>query len=379
MKSYLLSKFLKNRKNKLISFFGIGGVLIGVFSIITVVSVMRGFENRLIGRILGNQPHIYILDKEKPIISNSEIIIKTLKRKDYLAISKFIEGEAILDFNNIKIGTVIFATSNDMLDLLKLPKLDRRDLSIGIQMAFTNQIVLNDEINLISTWDMLKIGAPKTRKFKIKDFVKTGTYFRDLKYSYMNIEDALMYFTPVKGMPTGIAIFLKNPKKMDISKLKEELSGYNNLKIETWISRNEKMFYALKIERIAMSSALFFIVLISSFSIIVSLVLMVKSRTKDFKILMAMGLTKTNLTKIISYLAIIKSSIGAVLGTILGTIFCYLLDKYKFISLPSIYYDTKLPVHLDYFFNISVGFLSIIISLIGILIALSFINIKKAI
>ncbi|MFH1224068.1 MAG: FtsX-like permease family protein, partial [Pseudomonadota bacterium] len=145
------------------------------------------------------------------------------------------------------------------------------------------------------------------------------------------------------------------------------LRDYKDIKIETWKDRNRKLFYSLKLERIAMLLTLLFIVLVASFSIVVSLVLMVESKKKDFAILLSMGLRKANISNVVLYIAVIKGAIGAVTGGILATIFCLLLDKYKFITLPAIYYDTYLPVRNNMWFNLLVVVLAILVCVIGAL------------
>ena len=111
---------------------------------------------------------------------------------------------------------------------------------------------------------------------------------------------------------------------------------------------------------------LFFVLIIAGFSIITSLVLMVESKKKDFAVLLSMGLKIKDLKKIVIFITIIKSSIGSIAGFSLGTLFCFLLDKYQFIELPAIYYQSQLPVHLDIYLNVYIMLSAIIISVIGV-------------
>ena len=386
IKTLLVRRFFKDRGERfpLISVFGILGVLIGVFSIITVMSVMRGFEKELVKRLIGTQPHVYITDIDTPaLLKNWSEVEKKISDDPYMkenliSSSPYVEGETVLYFNKVTIGAVIFSVKDELFENMFIHPPAHREVILGEQLALGNQIIRNDEVELLSSWDIATAtsAAPKIRAFRINDFVRTGTYARDLKYIYVNINDGMNYFTPIKGYPTGIALFCKRP--IDIEKIESKLKGllsvYPKLRIETWKDRNSRVFYSLKIERVAMLITLFFIVLVASFSIIVSLVLMVEAKRKEFTILISMGLRKNILRRVVMTIALLKGVLGALLGGLLGTLFCHLLYKYKFISLPAIYYDTHLPVYLDISFNVLVVFLAVLICLVGTLFPLRMIS-----
>ena len=378
-KNFLVSRFLKSKQERfpLISIFGMGGIVIGVFAIITVISVMKGFEKDLVKRLTGTQPHVYITDKDNsPYLRDWKNILKKLSENEKLSrklisVSPFVESEAILYFNKITLGVVVFSADASFFDKMLINEPEHRGLVLGQELAFSNDIIKGDEVELVSAWDAVtSLGAaPRMRTFKVFDLVRTGTYVRDLKYIYVNINDAVNYFTPEKNAPTGLVMFCKRPADIQETKalISSIISGQNNINIETWIDRNNRLFYSLKLERIAMLITLIFVVLIASFSIIVSLVLMVESKKRDFIVLMSMGLKKGMLRNILLRVALIKGFSGAMLGGFLATLFCYLQKEYKFISLPAIYYETRLPVDINIGFNILVVFMAIFICVIGAL------------
>jgi len=377
LKNLLISRFIKDKGERfpLISIFGVGGVFLGVFAIIVVISIMQGFESDLVKRLIGTQPHIYITDAKNPMLLEDwqDVIAKISSKqsvKDKVTVvSPFVEGETIVYFNNVTIGGIVFAVSNEMFSKLSAKPPLHREVVVGEELGLNNRMIRGDTLELLSAWDAISSSSsmPKIRKFKILEFARTGTYARDLKYMYVNIDDGMKYFSPTSGIPTGIALFCNDPNSAEFvaKELKGLFTGKKDLKIETWGDRNKKMFYSLKLERYAMLATLLFIVLVASFSIVASLVLMVESKKKDFVILISMGLNRHELKKVVLNIAFIKGAIGAVLGGILGTVFCLLLQKYKFITLPAIYYDTRLPVHINMWFNVATVLFAIIISLAG--------------
>jgi lipoprotein-releasing system permease protein len=385
-KNFLVSRFLKSKQERfpLISIFGMGGIVIGVFAIITVISVMKGFEKDLVKRLTGTQPHLYIIDKnDTSSLKNWKDILEKLSNNQKLSdkvisASPFVESEAILYFNKTTMGVVVFGADANFFEKMLINEPEHRQLVLGQQLAFSNDIIKGDSVELVSAWDAVTSSgtAPRMRTFKVFDLVRTGTYVRDLKYVYVNIDNAMSYFTPEKDVPTGIVMFCKKPADIQDTKLLigSILSEYKDLEIETWVDRNSRLFYSLKIERLAMLLTLIFVVLIASFSIVVSLVLMVESKKRDFIVLMSMGLKKNMIRNVLLRIALIKGVLGSLLGGVLATVFCYLQKEYKFISLPAIYYETRLPVDMNIGFNMLVVFLAIFICILGALFPIRLIN-----
>lgn len=373
----LIKNFSKkdSSDSKIIPFFGIAGIFIGVFSIIFVISIMRGFQSQLIDRLIGTQPHVYISSTQNNFAFDDWKILKEKLLNDVnvkiLKISPYIEAESIAISNNVTMGNVIFAVDNEYLKTIFSREKDfeflkEREIYVGNQFALTNNVREDDELMFISAWDLIGSSTrmPEQRKFFVKGTLKTGSYPRDLKYVYMRIEDAVKYFSPKKGVPNGLVVLLNNPATA--KNFKEYLlNNYKNIKVETWQDRNEKLFYSLKIERMAMLFTLIFIIIVASFSIISSLVLFVESRSTDFAILFSMGFSKKTAVKMLFRMSFIKGVKGAVSGGLLAWLLTFLIKKYEFITLPEIYYDTYLPVKIDPVMNVLVIVLSIVVCVLG--------------
>ncbi len=367
---------LSGEKFPVVSIFGVLGVFVGVFAVITVISVMYGFQDQLVRRIVGFQPHIYITNSNSPSAMenwqqlNSKISSLSDVKNGNVILSPFVESEVIVYFNDVTIGAVAFSVSDKMFDSILAPQVLHREVLLGEQLGFSNQLVKKDSIEVVSGWDAVSSSlAPRARKFVVKDFLRTGTYARDFKYAYFNIDDATSYFTPVKGVPSGLSLFCLDVSKVQevADKIKKILKEEPFVKVETWQDRNQKLFYSLKIERVAMILTLFFIILVASFSITVSLVMMVESKRSDFAILSSLGLLKAELNRVVLYVSLLKGIFGAVFGGVFGSLFCYLIDKYELITLPSIYYDTHMPVRIDLGFNLIVVLIAVAVCVAGAL------------
>jgi len=129
--------------------------------------------------------------------------------------------------------------------------------------------------------------------------------------------------------------------------LLETLGGFP-LYVRNWIEMNHNLFAALKLEKTAMSIILTMIVLVGSFSIITTLVMMVMEKTKDIAVLMALGATPAQIRNIFILQGSLIGAVGTTSGFGLGLLVCSLLKRYQFIKLPmDVYYLDHLPVKIQ--------------------------------
>jgi lipoprotein-releasing system permease protein len=117
--------------------------------------------------------------------------------------------------------------------------------------------------------------------------------------------------------------------------------------LRTWYEVNQNFFAALKLEKLTMFIILTLIIIVASFNIVSTLIVMVVEKTKDIGILKAIGLTSRRIRRIFVLQGMIIGALGVLLGTIGGVGLCVLLKKYQFIRLPQdIYYIDRLPVSI---------------------------------
>ena len=117
---------------------------------------------------------------------------------------------------------------------------------------------------------------------------------------------------------------------------------------KTWMEANQNFFAALKLEKLTMFIILTLIILVASFNIISTLIVMVVEKTKDIGVLKALGMSASSIRKVFTYQGLIIGTMGTALGGFAGITLCFLLKKYQFIKLPQdIYYIDKLPVSIQ--------------------------------
>ena len=133
-------------------------------------------------------------------------------------------------------------------------------------------------------------------------------------------------------------------------------------RVDDWQRQNGSLFSALKLEKFAMAVILLLIVLVASFNIVSTLIMLVTDKVKEIGILRSMGLTSSSVTRIFRYMGIVIGIVGTTLGAVLGFALSWALDRYEFITLPGdVYFIDRLPVDLN---PMDVGF--IVVASLGI-------------
>jgi lipoprotein-releasing system permease protein len=116
-------------------------------------------------------------------------------------------------------------------------------------------------------------------------------------------------------------------------------------RVESWITTNNALFSALKLEKLAMTLILFLIVVVAAFNIISTLVMVVADRTREIGILKAMGMTRQGILRVFVLQGAWIGVVGTIAGTLLGLVLAWALGTYELIPIPpEVYFVDHLPV-----------------------------------
>jgi len=353
----------------------IAGVAIGVAVLITVLSVMRGFNQELIRRLLGFDSHIIIetsAGDKTPI--PSEEVDKLVAPFSPKLILPFVEGEVIIKANlnedvmaqGVKVrGIDLEKFSEGKRIWFYSPKEEQNFSGAYIGKDISQNLLLHpdfqDSFELIAPLAKLSPTGeliPNKKKYAVAGLFRTGVYQYDNQYIFLPMKDAVSLLG--EQVRRGYLIELGDINDaLKVKKhLTEKLSGFE---ISTWQERNNKLFSALKLERYAMTAVLIMVILISSFSIMGIVLMMSASRQKDVALMQVLGFKKDLVRRIFLYQGLIIGVIGSSIGLCSAFVICTLLKRWP-ISLPSTYYLDYLPVD----FSIQT---SLMLGLVGVLIA----------
>jgi len=380
-------RYLKPKKKegflKVISIFSFAGIALGVAILIIVMSVMNGFRTELINKILGFNPHIIVKPYEKKITNND--LNNLDKFKDNISRTAFtFSGQAILINRKNTTGVLVRSYLDDKIykiDLIREGVIDgsfdefkKNTISIGKELAISLDIIVGDEITLMSTSNLQTPfgNLPLQEKFKISSVFSTGLAEFDQNVIFMPFVNANSLFE-LSEKDINLEIFLKKPDKVELVKRKVQ-KVFNDYYVYSWADLNKSFFGALKVERNVMFIILTLIVIVAAFNIISGLTILVKNKTKEIAILRTLGISKISIAKVFFLTGFTIGFLATITGVIFGVLFSYYIEEirilittiFKIRLFPEeIYFLSQMPseINLGYIFIIS--FFSLLITFLA--------------
>jgi lipoprotein-releasing system permease protein len=225
----------------------------------------------------------------------------------------------------------------------------RPGLVVGRELAKTLHVYVGDEVTLVSPLgDLGPMGVmPKTRKYRIAAIFYSAMYEYDATHVYMTLEEAQSYF----GMPgriTAIDVKVEDAENADrLTAAVEAAAARPDLRVRDWREMNKNLFSALKLERIATFIILSIEIIVASFCIVCTLLLMMAEKTKEIAILKALGATDGTILRTFVIEGVIIGGIGTVLGVSTALALC---TGFSWIGLrldPDVYYIDRLPINVS--------------------------------
>ena len=360
-------RYLKTRKKdgflNIISIFSFLGISLGVAVLIIVMSVMNGFRNELIEKIIGFNAHVVVKPYENPINK------KKLKNKQLINISdNFLlsnSSEGVLINKDYTKGLLLRGYSQkefQKLDIVKSKnffgnnKLNLKFISIGKELSLTYDIEIGDKILIMSPSGVQTIvgNLPKQEAYIVDSIFDSGLADFDQNIAFMNIYDLENLFDLDK-QERFLENYLKNPKEIESARKKLE-KVFTNQYVYTWSDLNKSLFSALKVERNVMFIILSLIIIVAAFNIISGLTILVKNKTREIAILKSIGVQNKSIGKIFFMVGFLIGFIATLFGILIGTVFTYYIENIRqFLSnvfnislFPEeIYFLSKMPSEIN--------------------------------
>jgi len=371
---FIGGRYLKARQKQafitLITLLSTAGITVGVMALIIVIGVMKGFEDDLRSRILGGQSHV-VIKREDGAVSGYHQLVKEVEKIDGVeAATPFNDVQGVLrsrhSISPAKIKGIDPATAGRVIKTLK-------DVSLPDDASLTGQegdqiklpaIVLAQELARhlgVKTGDIISLispgksrssvfQAPVMKQFEVSGFFKSGLYEYDNSFAYIHIKDAQKVLRMGDSV-TGIEVRVDNIYKA--RKIAERIDARLGLpyRAQDWMQLNQSLFQAMKTERRVMFIILTLTILVATFSIASTLIMLVLGKTRDIAILKTMGATNKSIRKIFVFNGMVIGIVGTFLGLSLGLLVSTILKHYDISHLTGgIYYlINTVPVKLDVF------------------------------
>ena len=328
-----------------ISWVSLLGITLGVATLVVVMSVMSGFHNVLLSRIIGMNGHIVVYHQDGAI-RDFDFLIKKIKderrlQNVVLDIVPVVEGQVMASAGGRNSGAMLRGIR--MSDLAKkigagarvygaaLDNIGHGDVVMGTGLARTLRLTIGDGASLVAAngGTPTAFGVmPRIMSYKLASTFFMGMFEYDSGYVFMPLADAQKYLN-IEGAATHMDLFLKNPESTAAAKRILEDSLPDGFVVRDWKELNRGLVGALQVESNVMFLILMLIVIVAAFNIVSSLVMLVKDKSKDIAIFRTFGVSRKSMMKIFVLSGTTLGVIGASAGAALGVLIAYYIEPIR--------------------------------------------------
>lgn len=384
---YLRAK--KRRMVSLITLVSICGVALGVASIITVLSVMNGFQNDLRERILGTNTHVVIFRRNFEGIADFDSLATHIEtvHEQVIGASPFIYSKAMITHENVSDGIVVWGVDPDRIESVSelrsyVENLDPEKsipffageepgtipgVILGRELAIRLGVKVGDKVTMSSPFNAAKTPfglVPRLSSYPVTGTFNAGLFEYNSTYCFMPVSASQSFFRTGDTV-TGIQLKVENiyeaPAVAD--EVVALLGGFPYW-ANDWISLNGNLFSILKLEKMMWYVVLALIVLVASFNIVGTLVLLIIEKTRSIGILRSMGAGASSVTMIFLINGLLIGLAGTIIGCAGGFTLSTILDRYEIIHIPAdVYMLTSLPVQMQWGDFVIVSIIALLITM----------------
>jgi lipoprotein-releasing system permease protein len=339
----LAARYLRARRKdgfiSLTAVLSVVGIMLGVATLIIVMSVMNGFQNTLINQLLGLRGHILVQQAYGDPLRDYEPAVEALRRVEGVVEARpIVHGQALAVGPRQSAGVMVQGIRPE--DLLR-HDVARRDskgrgkvidgsldrfvpgdaVVLGARLAETLGVRPGDVVTLVSPQTTATPfgSAPRMRDYQVVAVFSVGNVLFDSTYVFMPLEDAQTYFR-MKGMASEIEVVLADPRAVAAAEPRIEAAIGRDYRLVNWESLNAGMVSALKVERNVMFVILVLIILVAAFNIMSSLIMLVKDKGKDIAVLRTVGASKRSVMKVFVLCGGILGVAGTAIGFAVGMV-----------------------------------------------------------
>ena len=338
-------RYLRARRAKsfvsVIAGFSFLGILLGVATLIVVMSVMNGFRIELLNKIVGVNGHVFVQATETPFTDYADVVKRLQAVPGVRLVVPMVEGPAGVSSPFNQAGALVRGISGE--DLRSLPGVDGHivqgtldsfdatgGVAIGQRLAESLGLSLGDNLSIvIAKGAQTPFGvAPRIKSYPVTAIFQIGMSEFDSSFVYMPIEEAQAFF----GKPdeaSVVEVFVDDPDHMDAVRLKLDQAVGRPVIMTDWRERNKTFFDALNVERNVMFLILTMIVLVAALNIVSGLIMLVKDKGSDIAILRTMGATRGAVLRIFLIAGASIGVCGTLAGLLLGVLFAHNIESIR--------------------------------------------------
>ena len=318
------------RRNGFVSFISASsmlGIAIGVTALITVLSVMNGFEKELRDRILGMVSHATVQDFEGSLGNWPELLPELTERQDVVGAAPFIRGEIMLSRGSAVTGSLLRGVDpalersvSRVADSVVQGSMEQLEpgawrIVLGHRLAAELGVGVGDSVNAITPEVRASAAGviPRMRRFEVGGIFDVDMAQYDGSLALIHLQDAQRLLRMEEGI-SGIRLeftdLMMAPQR--VRDIAQSLPG--NYRVSDWTMEHQSFFRAVAMEKTVMFIILMLIVAVAAFNIVSTLVMAVQDKQADIAILRTLGARPRTIMGIF----IIQGSLLGIIGTLIG-------------------------------------------------------------
>jgi lipoprotein-releasing system permease protein len=401
-------RYLRARRQEgfvsVIAGFSVLGIVLGVGTLIVVMSVMNGFHVELLNKILGFNAHLS-LQSSTGVVADFDAITAKLKTVPGVAsVTPTVQGQVfVTGTRGSGSGALVKGVREE--DLKSRTLIDQNIVAgalsdfvadddvavIGQRLAQSIGVNVGDEITTISpqTQTTLMGAIPRIKTYRVVALFDVGMTQYDSGIVFIPLESAQVYFRVKQGV-TDVEIMANHIE--DVPALKPKICaalgskldfdvgrtaycrGASNYVIGDWEQANADFFTAVEVERTVMFLILTLIIIVAAFNIVSGQIMMVKDKGRNIAIMRTMGASRGTILRIFLISGASIGVIGTVVGCLLGYAFAANIDRIRHLIQdvfgvdpfnPVTYFLSKLPAIVDPFEVGLISLMSLVLTLLA--------------
>jgi len=368
----LALRYLRARRKEgfisVIAGFSFVGIMLGVATLIIVMSVMNGFRIELFDKILGLNGHMLVRPLGGEFTDYAKVADRIKQVPGVEHVLPIVEGQALISTKAASNGAFVRGVREDDLKSLtavssniRFGTLDgfgeSRGVAIGIRLANALGVRLGDSITVVSPRGAsTPFGtAPRVVRYPVKAIFEIGMSEYDATIAFLPLAQAQKFFN-LKDEAQIVEVLIDNPDNVEAMRPAIAAAAGNEMQITDWRQRNATFYNTLQVERNVMFLILTLIVLVAALNIISGMIMLVKDKGRDIGILRTMGAGRGAIMRVFFITGASIGVVGTLAGLILGVVVCWNIESIRqFISWVTstelfsadVYFLARLPAKMD--------------------------------
>jgi lipoprotein-releasing system permease protein len=352
-----------------ISWISMAGVCLGVAALITIISVMNGFEGELRGRLVSLTAHATVSGPSARLAQWPQVAERLRQVPGVVGVAPFVDVQAMIGRSGTLEPVLLHgidvvaepAVSSVEQHLLQGRLADlqpgSRAMIIGRVLAWQIGAEVGDELTvLVPGRDLLAAGGrPSLQTFTVTGVFEVGLQDTDASLALVSLADAAGLAGSAEVAPAGLRVRFDDVMAAPGRVGELRAAAGDGLEVRDWSQEHSAYFRAIRIEKTMMSLILLLVVAVAAFNIVAALVMVVNEKRSDIAILRTLGVTPRGIVGVFLTQGLVIGTIGTLLGLVLGvvvaanvgTIVPVLEQAFGFhVMDPSVYYITRIPSEL---------------------------------